>query len=96
MVEAVVVAVVAAVVAALVAGVVAVVTAVVAALAATAAVELFEVPVEALAAMQPVRMAAVVTPARPVTRLARRAGCGRRRRGAGAVPFVRLSMMFMR
>ena len=87
----------------------AVVPAAVVAVAATA-VALFEVLVDAPAAMQPVRIAAVVTPARPLTRLARRAGCGRRRRGAdrtgavgtgggSAVPFVlscfRLSMMFM-
>ena len=68
-----------AVVAAVVAVVAAVVTAVAVRLASLAVAD---VPWAALAAMHPVRIAAAVTPARPVTLRARRAGCGRRRRGA--------------
>lgn len=86
-----------AVVAAVVTVVLAVVAGVVLAVTEPAAVEALEAPLDAPAAMQPVRMAAVATPASPVTRRARRAGCGRRRRAvrAGVVSFVLFSMMFI-
>ena len=82
---AVVLAVVAAVVLAAVAAVVATVAdAAVAAVTVDAASELAAVvpaePFAAPTAMHPVRIAAAATPAAPVTRRARRAGCGRRRR----------------
>jgi hypothetical protein len=75
--------------------VLAAVAAVVLAVTEPAAVEALDAPLDALAAMHPVRMAAVATPASPVTRRARRAACGRRRRAvrAGVVSFVLFSMM---
>ncbi len=67
--------------------VVAVVVLAVVAAVGLAAVEAVEAPLDAPAAMQPVRIAAVATPASPVIRRARWAGCGRRRR-AGRTALV--------
>ena len=82
---AVVLAVVAAVV---VAAVVAVVATVAAETRSADAADDDDVPLDAPAAMHPVSSAAVATPAAPVMRRARRAGCGRRLRGGRAATRV--------
>ena len=62
-----------------------VVVTVAAAAGVAAEAEVAVAPLDAPAAMQPVRTAATATPANPAARRARRAGCGRRRRAVVGV-----------